>query len=453
MLAGALIGAGLSMPILLAASRMMVTQTAPLIGIAIGASVLGAFAALLVPSPKNSANTLPTGKVRSGEANAESLCPMNELTLRHDVNGDVVAHSCSLHPLLIDLGHTVLGKGLLNLMRVSDRPAFLKAVSDASCSKVVAPIRVHLALGDAPGTYQPFTFMAHWCHDGCISSLQDATSEVALQAALKTAQVKDASEDQFMTAVSTLAHELRSPLNSILGFSEILAGDKFAFQSDERRQEYAGYIHHAGQHLLSVVDKMLIAGQLEAGQLNLSPSSFDVVRLCEECIAILEPQLSEKGMTVELRCPANLPTLYADQDCCRQMLLNILENAMKFSEPETRMSLTVEKRLGHMNFVVEDAGIGIPDEALPRLAKSFERVVDAQLPRPGVGLGLALVKNMAALHGGTLSLESVLGEGTVVTISLPCVRATENDTDIDADRPSSSSEQPDDEAERLRRSA
>ncbi|MEH6725649.1 MAG: HAMP domain-containing sensor histidine kinase [Hyphomicrobiales bacterium] len=452
MLTGALIGAGLSMPVLLAASRMMETQTTPLIGIAIGASVLGAFAALLVPSPEKSSTILPSGDAQSAEEKAEALCPMNELTLRHDLNGDVVAQSGSLHPMLIDLGHTVLGKGLLNLMRVSDRPAFLKTVSDASCSKVVAPIRVHLALGSVPGTYQPFTFMAHWCHDGCISSLQDASSEMALQSALKTAQVKDTSEDQFMTAVSTLAHELRSPLNSILGFSEILAGDKFAFQTDERRQEYAGYIHHAGQHLLSVVDKMLIAGQLEAGQLNLSPSSFDAVRLCEECITILEPQLSEKGMTVDLRYPSDLPTLYADKDCCRQMLLNILENAMKFSEGETRMSLTVEKRLGHMNFVVEDAGIGIPDEALPRLTKNFERVVDAQLPRPGVGLGLALVKNMAALHGGTLSLESVLGEGTVVTISLPCVRAATNDTDTDADRASSDG-RPDDEAKRLRRSA
>jgi len=452
MLTGALIGAGLSMPVLLAASRMMEIQTTPVIGIAIGASVLGAFAALLAPSSKKSLKNAPSVETRSGETKAEVFCPMNELTLRHDVNGDVVAQSGSLHPTLIDLGNTVLGKGLLNLMRVSDRPAFLKTVSDASCSRVVAPITVHLALGPVPGMYQPFNFMAHWCHEGCISSLQDASSEVALQAALKTAQVKDTSEDQFMTAVSTLAHELRSPLNSILGFSEILADDKFAFKTDERRQEYAGYIHHAGQHLLSVVDKMLIAGQLEAGQLNLSPSSFDAVRLCEECIAILKPQLNEKGMTVELRCPPNLPNLYADKGCCRQMLLNIVENAMKFSEGETRISLTVEKKLGHMNFVVEDAGIGIPDEALPRLTKSFERVVDPQLPRPGVGLGLALVKNMATLHGGTLSLESVLGEGTVVTISLPCVRATTNDTDTDADQ-TSSAERSDDEAKRLRRSA
>lgn len=452
MLTGALIGAGLSLPVLLAASRMMETHAAPLICIAIGASVLGAFVGLLLPFSKKSQQAFPVESHQGETQAATALCPITELTLRHDENGDVVAQSGSLHPALTDLGHTVLGKGLMNLVRVSDRPAFLKAISDASRSKVVAPIRLHLAIGGMPGTFQPFTFSAHWCHDGCISSLQDASSEVALRAELQTALVSEPSEDQFMTAVSTLAHELRSPLNSILGFSEILAGENFAIQSDKKRQEYAGYIHHAGQHLLNVVDKMLIAGQLEAGQLDLSPTAFDVTRLCEECISILEPQLLEKRMTVELNCPTGLPALYADEDCCRQMLLNILDNALKFSDAGSQMSLSVEKKLGHMNFIVEDAGIGIPDEALPRLTNNFERVVDAQLPRPGVGLGLALVKKMAELHGGRLNLESVLGEGTVVTISLPCVRASASDGDVQYDR-ASGDDRHVSEATRLRRSA
>lgn len=452
MLTGALIGAGLSLPILLAASRMLDIQAAPLVGIAIGAAVLGAFTGLLLPFLKKSQQILSTDEAQDFESKATPLFPMTELTLRHNENGDVIEHSGSLHPILSDLGHAVLGKGLLNLIRVSDRPAFLTLVSDASRSRVVAPITVHLALSGVPGKFQPFTFSAHWCHDGCISSLQDASSEVAMQAELQTARDNGGSEERFMTAVSTLAHELRSPLNSILGFSEILSDDKIAFQSNERRQEYAGYIHHAGQHLLSVIDKMLIAGQLEAGQLELTPSSFNVAHLCRECFSILEPRFREKGMTVDLNCPDSLPNLYADQDCCRQMLLNILENALKFSDGNTRISLTVEKKLGHMNFIVEDSGIGIPDEALPRLANSFERVSDTQPPRPGAGLGLALVKKMAALHGGTLNIESVLGEGTVVTISLPCVRAAAGDGDTDSDQPSAQAAS-EDEANRLRRSA
>ncbi len=452
MLTGALIGAGLSLPILMAASRMLDIQTAPLIGIAIGAAVLGAFTGLLLPFLQKPQQILSTDETQVFEAKATPLFPMTELTLRHNENGDVIEQSGSLHPILSDLGHAVLGKGLLNLIRVSDRPAFLTLVSDASRSRVVTPITVHLALSGVPGKFQPFTFSAHWCHDGCISSLQDASSEVSMQAELQTARDNGGSEQRFMTAVSTLAHELRSPLNSILGFSEILSDEKIAFQSDERRQEYAGYIHHAGQHLLSVIDKMLIAGQLEAGHLELTPSSFNVAHLCGECFSILEPRFREKGMTVDLHCPDNLPYLYADQDCCRQMLLNILENALKFSDSKTRMSLTVEKKLGHMNFIVEDSGIGIPDEALPRLANSFERVSDTQPPRPGAGLGLALVKKMAVLHGGTLNLESVLGEGTIVTISLPCVRAAAGDGDTDADQPSAH-ETSEDEANRLRRSA
>lgn len=452
MLTGALIGAGLSLPILLAASRMLDTQTAPLVGIAIGAAVLGAFTGLLQPFLKKTPLDSTVEDTEGDEVKAAPLYPMTELTLRHNEHGDVVEHSGSLHPTLSDLGHAVLGKGLLNLIRVSDRPAFLKMVSDASRSKVVAPIRVHLSLSGVPGKFQPFTFTAHWCHDGCISSLQDASSEVAMQAELQTAQEEDVSEERFMTAVSTLAHELRSPLNSILGFSEILSDEKIAYQSDERRQEYAGYIHHAGQHLLSVVDKMLIAGQLEAGQLELTQSSFSAARLCEECTSILEPQFRQKGISVELICPDDISSLYADKDYCRQMLLNILENALKFSDGENRISMRVEKKLGHMNFIVEDTGIGIPDEALPRLTNNFERVSDTQSPRPGAGLGLALVKKLAELHGGTLNLESVLGEGTTVTISLPCVRAAAGDIGTDDDK-ASTLEPCEDEATRLRRSA
>lgn len=451
MLIGALLGAGLSLPILLAASRILEVETAPLVGIAIGVSVFGAFMGLLVSFLKKTSQTLGE-QTQNEDTQSNPLQPMTELTMRHDEYGDVQEHSGSLHPVLSDLGHAVLGKGLLNLMRVSDRPSYLKTVSDATRSNVVAPILVHLALGNVPGRYQPFTFTAHWCHDGCISSLQDASADLALQAKGEKSDEKSVSEDQFMTAVSTLAHELRSPLNSILGFSEILSSENIVFQSEERCREYAGYINNSGQHLLSVVDKMLISGQLEAGKFELSCSPFDVTSLCRDCISILEPQLSSVGISVDFECPETFPALYADEDCCRQMLLNILENAMKFSEGQSRISLIVEYKQGHVNLVVKDTGIGIPDEALPRLANNFERVGDTLPPKPGAGLGLALVKKMAALHGGALKLESILGEGTTATISLPCVRYAEGDPDQKSDRIVSLM-QPDDKANRLRRSA
>lgn len=434
MLTGALIGAGLALPLLLAASRITDIQTVPLIGIAIGCSVLGALAGLL-PIAKIPNSEIPPAAQRAGAAAAPAMRPLTELTLQHDSNGDVISQSGSLHPVLRKLENAVLGKGLLNRIRIGDRPAFLKTVSDAAQGRTVMPVQLAVSLGEGPGLYHPFTFSAHWSDQGCISSLQDASATSALQAELDALMCNDGADDQLIVTLGHVAHEMRSPLNSILGFSELLTRDATALHDTERKNDYAGRINKAGHHLLGVVEKMLTAGQLEAGRLELSCTSFDVARLCRECISFLEPQMRDKSISIALNCPSGLPALYADEKYCRQMLLNILDNALKFSSINQEISLTVRKVNGHIDFTVRDAGIGIPDEALPRLARPFERVDAGRAP--GTGLGLVLVKQMASLHGGALKLESVLGEGTTVTISLPCVRADETGAISPADNHSS----------------
>ncbi len=422
MLTGALIGAGLSLPALLAVSRLTELSTVPLLGMAIGGSVLGAFAGLLQSYAKGRGTENPPASQRSGYAGSPAIRPLTELTLQHDSNGNIVSQSGSLHPLLQKLGHAVLGTGLLNRIRISDRPAFLKAVSDAAQGRAVLPVQLAVSLDERPGVYHPFAFSAQWSEEGCISCLQDVP-DTAAQHGEPAKPVRTARDDNpLIVTLGNVAHEMRSPLNSILGFSELLTREGKTPRDAAQKLDYAGRINSAGQHLLGVVEKMLTAGQLEAGRLELSCESFDAARLCRECTSFLEPQLRNRNIKLVTDCPSDLPALYADEKYCRQMLLNILDNAIKFSSDDQEIFLTLRKSDGHMEFVVRDGGSGIPDEALPRLAKPFERVNGAC--SNGTGLGLALVDKMASLHGGSLKLESVLGEGTTVTIALPCVRAT-----------------------------
>lgn len=418
-LVGALVGAGLCVPAILAASQMMPVALLPALGFLTGGSALGCGLAML------------TGKVRSSQdALSEEIAstlprsimrPASELVLRHDKNGDVLAHSGSAHELLGQFADTVFGKGLLNRIRISDRPAYLKAVSDAAHGRSSQVVHLQLAVDQMQHCYRAFAFSARPCEEGCESSLRDISRELELEQALTNAPAADAAEEQIAKAASHVAHELRSPLNSILGFSELLAGDDVARFDEAQRKEYAELIHQSGTHLLGVVDNMLDMGRLKAGRLELSQNSFDVSLLCQVSVSLVEPQTRETALEIDIDCPHDLPPLYADEKCCQQMLINLLGNAIKFTSGAGKVSLTARQTKGHVEFEVKDTGIGIPDEALARLGRPFERVEDNMVP--GTGLGLSLVRQMVALHGGSFKLESVLGEGTTATLSLPVVRA------------------------------
>lgn len=417
-LTGALVGAGLCVPALLAASQFM-----PL-------GILEALAALTGGSVVGSGLAIASSRYTSKKANnidaaplseKAHLLPVSELVLRHDKNGDVLVHSGTNHLELAELADGLFGKGLLNLIRISDRPAYLKAISDAEHGRTPEIVNLHLAVSQTPRTYQAFAFAARPTPNGSESSLSDISKELQLEQSLRDAPSTGAVETQLARAASHMAHELRSPLNSILGFSEMLAGESYDRFSDVQRKEYAAHIHQSGTHLLGVIDNMLDMGRLEAGKLELTQNIFDVGLLCHESVSILEPQVSESALEIEIDCPHDLPPLYADEKCCRQMLLNLLSNAIKFTSGAGQVSLTARHVKGHIEFEVKDSGIGIPDEALSRLGRPFERVEGTDVP--GTGLGLSLVRQMVALHGGSFRLESILGEGTTATLSLPCVRA------------------------------
>lgn len=422
-LVSALIGVGVCVPALLTASQFMPLNLLEAFGVLTGGGLVGSGIASLISHAKPSTSDQSS---KNDSVERPKLRPVSELVLRHTENGDVSEHSGTNHAELGQLADAVLGKGLLNLIRISDRPTYLKAVSDAQHGRTTNAVHLNIAIRQAPRIYQEFAFSARPTLDGCVSSLRDISAELELKRSLQNAPTAAETEDHLAKVASHMAHELRSPLNSILGFSEMLAGEVVSRFTEDQRKEYAGLIHQSGTHMLGVIDNMLDIGQLKAGRLELSQNLFDVGLLCHESVSILEPQTRESALEIDIDCPHDLPPLYADEKCCRQMLINLLGNAIKFTSGAGQVSLTARQVKGHIEFEVKDSGIGIPDEALARMGQPFERVEGTNVP--GTGLGLSLVRQMVGLHGGTFRLESVLGEGTTATLSLPIVRAAVGET-------------------------
>ena len=226
--------------------------------------------------------------------------------------------------------------------------------------------------------------------------------------------------------LANMSHELRTPLNAINGFSEILAHELYGPLGDARYKGYAHDILTSGQHLLDMINDILDMAKIEAGKMTINPQLIDPVDPVDAAVRMIRRKAEDKGITIVLDSQPGLPDLDADHRAIRQMVLNLLSNAIKFTDAGGTITVAVEQRGPDIYIGVTDTGIGIPVEDLPRLAKPFEQVSGSRDRNyEGTGLGLALTKSFAEMHGGHLSLSSIEGEGTTVAISLPISGASE----------------------------
>ncbi|MGV1951495.1 ATP-binding protein [Agrobacterium vitis] len=248
----------------------------------------------------------------------------------------------------------------------------------------------------------------------CREQQQMAQRLVKLDADLQTA---NEAKSRFLAAVS---HELRTPLNAILGFSDILMGDYFGRMEDERHREYVRLIRQSGGHLLSVVNTMLDMCRIEAGRYELLVEPFSLSQAIHDCENMLALQAQEKGVKLTSRIGRDVSELTADPRAVRQILINLVGNAIKFTEPGGVVTVDAARFGKDLVISVSDTGIGIAQDRILLLGQPFVQV-DSDYNRKfdGVGLGLSLVKGLVALHGGTFLLTSREGEGTVVSITLP----------------------------------
>jgi signal transduction histidine kinase len=238
----------------------------------------------------------------------------------------------------------------------------------------------------------------------------------------KSRQLEDASrhKSEFLASMS---HELRTPLNAIIGYSEMLA--------EEAGEAGAGAlladlekVNAAGKHLLSLINDILDLSKVEAGRMELELAEFDLGGALETARVMLTERAARKGLTLTLEVPPDLGRVEADERKVKQVVFNLLTNAVKFTPGGGRVTLSARRADGHVEIAVADTGVGIAPEDLPRIFEEFRQVGDQAGQSEGTGLGLALVKRFVELHGGSVRLESQVGVGSTFTVALPVGQAT-----------------------------
>ena len=222
--------------------------------------------------------------------------------------------------------------------------------------------------------------------------------------------------------LAKISHELRTPLNAIIGFSELMMRDKRGFPNDQYRS-YISDIHSSGRHLLDIINDILDFAKAEAGQLVLFESNVDVQQVAQAIERLLGPRARDSGIELNMRIPADLPMIWCDERKLKQMLLNLVNNAVKFTPSGGVVEISAHLDPEGFVVAVRDSGIGIAAGDIERVLEPFVQAETTLSRRQeGTGLGLALVKSMIEIHGGRLRLDSTLGNGTAAELVFPAER-------------------------------
>jgi len=353
--------------------------------------------------------------------------------IRFSSDGEVLLASRSSEALFGCRRFELSGSGLGERMHVMDRPAYLTAFADANQGGETRLIEVRMRQDDphAATSIPRFIWVevslspvmdpetAGLRHE-VVALFRDITTrkdnEAAMIEAHRAAEEASSAKSRFL---ATMGHELRTPLNAIVGFSEMMStgigGDLSPTHS-----EYAGLIHQSGKHLLEVVRMLLDMSRIEAGKFELQSEPFQFQDIVEPCFNMVETLAQERDVRLVSQIDSNMPVLHADERACRQILLNLMSNAIKFSHPGSTVVVSMKRQGQSLNMSVADQGVGMAPESLARVGEPFFQAEDG-LARPyeGTGLGLSIVKGLVDLHEGTLRAMSEIGAGTTVTVLLP----------------------------------
>jgi two-component system cell cycle sensor histidine kinase PleC len=230
-----------------------------------------------------------------------------------------------------------------------------------------------------------------------------------------------------------MSHELRTPLNAIIGFSEIMRSEMFGPIGTDKYVEYSRDIHQSGQYLLDVINDVLDMSKIEAGRIRLDLAEVRLGRFLNDAMRVVSSRADDKKLTLTPDIAHGI-RLTADARLLKQIVLNLLANAVKFTPEGGRVTVRARSAGGWVRIAIADTGIGIPKDALTRLGRPFEQV-ESHITKThqGSGLGLAIAKSLAELHGGTMRIRSTPGRGTLVQLRLPvAARATQKDSFTEA---------------------
>ncbi len=243
-----------------------------------------------------------------------------------------------------------------------------------------------------------------------------------LRVARDEAHAANHAKTQFL---ANMSHELRTPLNAVIGFSEMIANE---MMGPAGKPEYVGYaksINESGAHLLALINDILDVSRIEAGGYDLNEQRIDVASCARSAQQLIETRAKSAEITLRCDVPADLPWLYCDPRAVKQMLLNLLTNAVSFTPSGGSVTVTArEKPLGGISIAVSDTGVGMTEAEIPYALARFSQVDNSHArTHHGAGLGLPLTRDLIALHGGTLEIDSTPDVGTTVTLTFPPERS------------------------------
>jgi cell cycle sensor histidine kinase DivJ len=359
---------------------------------------------------------------------------MSDVISRHRRNGTVQFISPAAEAMLGIPVTRLTGHGLFDRVHVADRPAYLTALSnvarDGEARSVEFRLRREVPRNGGSSGQVDFIWVEMRCRPleqtpateaEVVAVMRDVTDrkmqEQALDLARSAAEAADAAKTRFL---ATMSHELRTPLNAIIGFSEMIVQEDALMLDAARRKEYAQLINDSGQHLLSVVNGILDMSKMESGNFDIAPEPFAPRAALINCCNLLALKARENGIELATDAPLDLPTITGDPRAFKQIVINLVSNAVKFTERGGKV--TVAATIEGPRFVlrVSDNGVGISSDDLKRIGDPFFQAGKTyQRRHEGTGLGLSIVKSLVGLHGGDIRLHSKIGEGTTVTVALP----------------------------------
>lgn len=359
---------------------------------------------------------------------------ITDVITRHGRNGAVLFVSPAAEQLFGVRPSELAGHGLFDRVQVADRPAFLTALADAASGGEAHSVEFRIRRnGEGKAHAGHFIWVEMRCRlldrtagtantaeREVVAVLRDVsdrkTQERAIEIARSESQRANAAKSRFL---ATMSHELRTPLNAIIGFSEMLTNDSLVFDAT-RKHEYAKLINESGCHLLSVVNGILDMSKMETGNFEITPEPFVPAQAIGSCCDLLALKAREAGVELKTAIAADLPEVVADRRALNQILINLISNALKFTPRGGRVTVSAFCDGPKFIVTVEDTGVGIGADDLPRLGEAFFQARASYDRRhDGSGLGLSIVKGLVDLHGGDIDISSRLGEGTRVLVRLP----------------------------------
>jgi cell cycle sensor histidine kinase DivJ len=363
---------------------------------------------------------------------------MSDVISRHRRNGAVQFISPAAETMLGAPVSRLLGHGLFDRVHVVDRPAYLTALSDAARGGEARSVEFRLKR-DAPrgserGSLVDFIWIEMRCRPleqasdttamldaEVVAVMRDVTDrkiqEQALDLARTAAEQADASKTRFL---ATMSHELRTPLNAVIGFSEMIVQEDVLMVDAARRKEYAQLINDSGQHLLSVVNGILDMSKMESGNFEISPEPFAPRAALLNCCNLLALKARDNAIDLVSRAPEDLPDMTGDPRAFKQIVLNLVSNAIKFTERGGRVTVSASVEGSRLMLRVTDNGVGIAADDLKRIGDPFFQAGKTyQRRHEGTGLGLSIVKSLVELHAGEIIVQSKIDEGTTVSVALP----------------------------------